>query len=79
MTWVTVPAGRAARSISAAAMPSQAMPAIVVLVTQCRSAVIAQRGKPAMAAQSQRCSRPDSVAPDTRKSQLCARNVGTGP
>ena len=79
ITWVTAPAGGAADSTSVAAMPSQAIRGMVHLVTQCRSAVTAQPGSRVIPAQSQRCCRPDSVAPSTVKFQVSGRNLGTGP
>jgi len=79
MTWVTGPAGGASRSSSVAAMPSHGISGIVHLVTQCRSAVTARRGRAQMPAQSQQCSAPDSVTPVTRKSHVSGRNLGTGP
>ena len=40
---------------------------------------MAQRGIRVIAAQSQRCSTPDSVAPITVKVQVSGRNLGTRP
>ena len=60
-------------------MPSQAIAATVHFVTQCRSAVTALRGSGVIAAQSRRCSVPDSVAPFTMKAHGSGRNRGTGP
>ncbi len=76
MTCVTSAAGGAAFSTPVAAMPSQAIHGIVNLVTQWRSATTRQCGS---AAQSHWCSVPDSVLPQTRKSQRAGRNRGTGP
>ncbi len=60
-------------------MPRQVLSSTENLVTQWKSACTAVRGRCPTCGQVQRRAAPSAVAPNTRRSQVCAVNVGTGP